>query len=719
MFHLRLRVTTGILLGLAIGIAALLTALSLPATGLRFAATEDALIATVDDASRVVAAFEWDETTLPARPEFAIEEPDVIPNWATYDALMADLGDLARASEASTVRVQFADGTAQTLTMHDRGFSELPGTFWLQWACALVAMVLSVLVWSPRPKELPAALFALTGTGYMISALAASVYSSRELMIDGALFRALDVVNEWGAILFASALTNLLWCYPLRLAPRGLLPGTWIAGAIAMALTVFRPFETPPLNHHLWIVLIFAVGIAGSVLQWSRTRQLAQARAILRWFLLSIYAGTGVFTVLFLLPSVIGAKILLPQAYLLATFLPMYLGMALGVLRYRLFDLERWWFYIWAWALGGIAVVLVDLFLLMLLTTAQTTSLAISVAVVGWIYFPVRQWFWRRYVVRDRGELEAWLDAALPPMLSVRQEAELVPALRRTLTSVFEPLSSSVETTTGDLVEIRDNGQALVVPLLGTRRGVRLTHAYGGARLFTRIDVATAQRVLALYAVVVRALRAQEEGAHTERERIRKDIHDDLGAKLLTLLHRADDNERALVREAIRDLRELLGALETSPVPLAAALDQWRKEYEDRCRDAHVRLLWREHGHAGDVELSARAYHHVTRILREALSNALRHAQPIQVGVLASPGAHALEILVENDGHVPDADSEIRGRGTSIMRQRAESLGGSVSWSRNGDFWQVHIALPLTTPSSHAASSSIDTPTLAPSLAPG
>ena len=119
-----------------------------------------------------------------------------------------------------------------------------------------------------------------------------------------------------------------------------------------MALTVFRPFETPPLNHHLWMVLIFAVGIAGSVLQWSRTRQLAQARATLRWFLLSIYAGTGVFTVLFLLPSVIGGEILLPQAYLLATFLPMYLGMALGVLRYRLFDLERWWFYIWAWPLA-------------------------------------------------------------------------------------------------------------------------------------------------------------------------------------------------------------------------------------------------------------------------------------------------------------------------------------------------------------------------------
>ena len=173
-----------------------------------------------------------------------------------------------------------------------------------------------------------------------------------------------------------------------------------------------------------------------------------------------------------------------------------------------------------------------------------------------------------------------------------------------------------------------------------------------------------------------------------------------------------------MVREAIRDLRELLGALEASPVPLAAALDQWRQEYEDRCRDADVRLLWREDGHAGDVELAARAYHHITRVLREALSNALRHAQPLQVAVLASPDAEALEILVENDGRVPDPDSEIRGRGTSIMRQRAESLGGSVSWSRDGEFWQVRITLPLTAPAVRAAPQAEEVPAAPHALVP-
>ena len=338
-------------------------------------------------------------------------------------------------------------------------------------------------------------------------------------------------------------------------------------------------------------------------------------------------------------------------------------------------------------------MVLVDLFLLTLLTTAQTTSLAISVAVVGWVYFPVRQWFWRRYVVRDRGELEAWLDAALPPMLSVRQEAELVPALRRTLTSVFEPLSSSVETTTA----ISPRSATTARPSWcrpGHAPGRLLEHAYGGARLFTRIDVATAQRVLALYAVVVRALHAQEEGAHTERERIR-------GTFTTTSGPSCDAAAPGRRQRACVGTRSHQGSARTArrarlPRSPRTALDQWRKEYEDRRRDAHVRLLWRENGHPGDVELSARAYHHVTRILREALERAAPCAAG---GSACSPRPQRKRSRfwsrTTDTCRTPTARFAAA---VLIMRQRAESLGGSVSRSRDGDFWQVRIALPLGCP---------------------
>jgi signal transduction histidine kinase len=696
---LRIRIVAGLGAVAAVAVATVALALSLPAAQppIRPApAPGTGLEVHHAGTWRAVATFTVDGVPVPAEGRLGVEEPDLLDSWAAYDAVLADVGALTAAARAGTLSAELADGPSIPVAAGEREPGDLPFAFWLQLVCGTLAAVLCVLVWSPRPRELPVALFALTGAGYMVSALAASIYSTRALLIDGELFGALSLINQGGALVFCAALTGLLWNYPLRLGGVRLVLGAFLAAGAALVATGFQLTETIGTSLHLWIVGIFAVGIAGSVRQWQHTSSDAQGRAALRWFLLSIYAGTAIFTLMALLPSILGVEVLVSQAWLLATFLPMYVGMALGVLRYRLFDLERWWFYIWAWALGGLAIVLVDLSLVTVLTTAETTTLAIATAIVGWLYFPVRQWAWQRFVRRSSGVLDDWLAVALPPMLSVREEQELLPALRRTLTSVFRPLSTRLVAQRTEVIEIADEGQVLRVPLLGTRQAVALEHAQGCARLFTRSDVATAQRVLALYGVMLRALRAKGEGASAERERIRKDIHDDLGAKLLTLLHRAVPDDQALVREAIRDLRELLRALEAEPIPLAAALDQWRGEYEQRCRDAEVALAWREDGVPDAVDLAPRTHHHVTRILREALSNALRHADPLQVHVALSPGGGRLEVTVANDGRLPEDGAFVPGRGTQIMRQRAESLDGRVDWRREGEHWSVTVSLPLT-----------------------
>ena len=75
-----------------------------------------------------------------------------------------------------------------------------------------------------------------------------------------------------------------------------------------------------------------------------------------------------------------------------STALLLYLGMVPLFLKHRAFDLERWWFEAWIWFLGGALVVGVDLLLIYALSLHASTALAISLVVVGWIYFPMRQW---------------------------------------------------------------------------------------------------------------------------------------------------------------------------------------------------------------------------------------------------------------------------------------------------------------------------------------
>jgi hypothetical protein len=71
-----------------------------------------------------------------------------------------------------------------------------------------------------------------------------------------------------------------------------------------------------------------------------------------------------------------------------------YLGLAWGC-RYRLFNLDRWWFEALIWGLGGALVLLFDIALLWLNASAGV-ALGTAVALAGWLYFPLRQWLWRR-----------------------------------------------------------------------------------------------------------------------------------------------------------------------------------------------------------------------------------------------------------------------------------------------------------------------------------
>ena len=132
--------------------------------------------------------------------------------------------------------------------------------------------------------------------------------------------------------------------------------------------------------------------------QWFYTRHKPVERAALLWFLLAIFLGTGLFAGFQLIPAALGMDLLIPQSVLFAVFLLMYAGIALGLLRYRLFDIDRWWFEIWSWLLGGIAVILVDFALVSIPALSNTAALSLALAAVGWIYFPLRQWFWTRFV---------------------------------------------------------------------------------------------------------------------------------------------------------------------------------------------------------------------------------------------------------------------------------------------------------------------------------
>jgi signal transduction histidine kinase len=84
------------------------------------------------------------------------------------------------------------------------------------------------------------------------------------------------------------------------------------------------------------------------------------------------------------------------------------------------------------------------------------------------------------------------------------------------------------------------------------------------------------------------------------------------------------------------------------------------------------------------------------RIVQEALTNVLRHADASSAAVSVAIGARSVEIDVRNDG--PATAPAVNGAGTGLrgMAERAEALGGRVEAGRLPEGgWQVHAVLPL------------------------
>ena len=657
------------------------------------------------DASQPLQAVErlfTPEISLQADVDWLIDEPDLLDALPRSFLSLDQVGQLQQALQQNRLTVELASGEQLQLQARTRSLPELSVLFWLQWVCGLLALMICVVVMAIRPGDLVLRLFVLTGVGYAFSALAASVYSTRELFIATELWRSLSILNHTGALLFVAALSSLLWCYPLRLPGwRWLLPVFFTVAAGSLLANYFEWLDSFSLILHTWILAIFSLGIAGAIWQWRRTQGLPRDRATLRWLQLSVLAGTFFFTAFNLVPVALNEPPVASQAILLATFLLMYVGVALGVMRYRLFELERWSSRLWSWGLGGAAVVLVDLLLISLLSWSGRMSLAVSVALVGWMYFPVRQWFWRRLGSHGSILHRNWLQLALPRLIAARDQDSLPLAFAEASQSVFEPLEKSWQDTcpygeknAASGVSIQDQGESLCIPLQS--RYLVLRFAADGKRLFDRDDVRAAEYLLLLYSLTEQSIAAHQQGSREERERIQQDVHDDLGAKLQTLLHQVPIPQQSLVRDSLRELRQLLRALDGRPESLQQLLERCAAEAQERCQEQAVQLEWQLPQGLPDIQLSARQCSELERIFREAVTNALKQEGVQHVDVDLSLQYQQLQLLISNDACVTD---EIKpGRGLLIMQKRAARLGGSLDWLAAPPLWQLHGVILLNQP---------------------
>ena len=190
--------------------------------------------------------------------------------------------------------------------------------------------------------------------------------------------------------------------------------------------------------------------------------------------------------------------------------------------------------------------------------------------------------------------------------------------------------------------------------------------------------------------VAVDALRHAVAAQELERRRLARELHDQTGQELTSILLglkavedavEASDRERAIqavreqVLETLHDVRRL--AVELRPkalddfglVPAVERLLESFAEQTGLRVDLEARL---------DERLPADVETALYRIVQEALTNIVKHARARSVSVVLTRGGEAVTALVEDDGRGFALDPNGDGLGLAGMQERLALLGGRL-----------------------------------------
>lgn len=623
------------------------------------------------------------------------------PSFATYSAHNAYLraeDQIAEFINPPVLRLHFLDGRTETVSVTEsRPVLSLPKEFWLFNAFGLLAFTIGLAVYAVRPREIPAQWLLLSGAGFFVATLFNSAYLSRELAWPEDVFLTLSRMNNIGLGAMLVSLLALMTYFPRQFTRHSPAKTIVPIAVLLQANEWFQWYEWPLHTHYLPIFMLYLTGVLVAIHQWRLSRQNPIDRAALKWMLLAIFVIMGTGLAIYFVPIALINQAIFPQWAMVGIASLLYIGFAFGIVRYRLFDVQRWWLRIWSWFLGGLSVVLLDVLLISLLNLQPMLATGVAVIFVGWIYFPVRQLAFRRLTYQGDTGRNQLLD-------QVERMAQAIPTRgantqwQDILVEQFAPAGSEVSVVDCTDVQMEDHGAVLSVPMLQGAGTLRLTYPDSGRRLFSTSDTAYVQSLLQISRRIVRVHEAEIQAVRQERKRIVRDLHDDVGGHLLTLLRQApSEHYEQLVRTSLNALREAMQAMEEESVrQLMDCLDDWKDELERRAQLSGVTLRWQQDIADQKTLLSVRQAINISRILNESMTNALQHAHPDAVSVTIESTGEYLILTVKNNGLTAEQRSRDprRGRGLHNMATRSRELGGDFNFSICGQEAVVKAVLP-------------------------
>ncbi len=615
------------------------------------------------------------------------------PRWSIDDATRQSQLDsqrrLSTLLEQGAVTLHFVGGQQVVVEPRPRGMAGVGALFWLLGAAALALglVAATVLISHPHWRNLP---YALIGLCQGANLLAIGIESLPGLGLPQAYAQHGLIARTAFDLCSAAAMVHLSTLQPLRLpSGRWLAAFTWGICAVLLALAARQA-----LPQAWWWTQAGMLGcgvVTLLLMTWSYRLEPNPFALLMRRL-----AAAATATLLLLCTAVVVASwqggVAEGDAALSSVI--WYLFLSTLILLLPMFSRVQPLMRELAMLAGTSTVATsLDLLFVSAFSVGAFASLSLSVFLALAVYAATRRWLLQPMSGQHVPGAERMFERLYRVLREVearpRDSAEL---LTRLLRDLFEPLEVRTLDRPSARSRVLGDGSALLVPLPtidadqehGSDGSIVLRFAERGTRMFSRDDARLTDRVVEQLRRAVAYDKAVERGRSEERARIAQDLHDDIGARLLTLMYKAQSPEMEdYIRHTLKDLKTLTRGLASSDQRLSHATAEWKADIGQRLGAAQIELSW-TFIFDRDIVLSVVQWSALTRVLRELISNAIQHSCATHLEISAALEDGRLRLSLADDGIGRNPQAWSHGLGLGGVRKRVKLLGGDVQWRENG-----------------------------------
>ena len=233
---------------------------------------------------------------------------------------------------------------------------------------------------------------------------------------------------------------------------------------------------------------------------------------------------------------------------------------------------------------------------------------------------------------------------------------------------------------------INDQHNILEVPSILLKHGYSL-NSNNPEIQFNKDDIDLANSLLKLTKQFITIEEAFEKGALEERQRIARDLHDDVAARMLTLIHSVKEPQTiALSRSILKSLRNSIYTLDNkSTASILDAITDVRSEIQVRLNSIGMQLIWHQSDNLQGLSFTPRQHINLNRMLHEITTNIIKHANAQFMEIIINLTNKQVSVEVSDNGQGFDLQNCIPGKGLNNIKTRAQELNGNASWFNLND----------------------------------